>query len=72
MFGGGAGFGSWVVILAHWIVVNVGEEKEFDRGDRKKKRILKNRLHMNNNCVYMHDYCPFTQPRCIFTHFYTH
>ena len=35
MFGGGAGFGGWVVILAHWVVVNVGEEKEFDRGERK-------------------------------------
>ena len=45
MFGGGAGFGGWVVIfffhllliLAHWVVVNVGEEKYFDRGERKKK-----------------------------------
>ena len=36
MFGGGAGFGGWVVILTRWIVVNVGEEKEFDRGERKK------------------------------------
>ena len=34
MFGGGVGFGGWVVIfffllliLAHWVVVNVGEEK---------------------------------------------
>ena len=36
MFGGGAGFGGWVVILTCWIVVNVGEEKEFDRGERKK------------------------------------
>ena len=45
MFGGGAGFGGWVVIFffhlllifAHWVVVNVGEEKYFDRGERKKK-----------------------------------
>ena len=34
MFGGGVGFGGWVVIfffllliLARWVVVNVGEEK---------------------------------------------
>ena len=34
MFGGGTGFGGWVVIfffllliLARWVVVNVGEEK---------------------------------------------
>ena len=26
----------WVVILARRVVVNVGEEKEFDRGERKK------------------------------------
>ena len=27
MFGGGAEFGGWVVILARWVVVNVGEKK---------------------------------------------
>nr|POE74899.1 hypothetical protein CFP56_22097 [Quercus suber] len=27
VFGGGAGFGGWVVILARWIVVIVGEER---------------------------------------------
>ena len=42
MFGGGAGFGGWVVILARWVVAMVGEEKRFDRGE---KIILKNCLH---------------------------
>ena len=42
MFGGGVGFGGWVVILARWIVVMVGKEKSFDRGE---KIMLKNCLH---------------------------
>nr|POE74895.1 hypothetical protein CFP56_22093 [Quercus suber] len=29
VFGGGAGFGDWVVILACWVVVIVGEERIF-------------------------------------------
>ena len=44
MFGGGAGFGGWVVIfafllliLARWVVVNAGKEKQFGRGERKKE-----------------------------------
>ena len=42
MFGGGSGFGGWVVILARWVVAMVGEDKRFDRGE---KIILKNGLH---------------------------
>ena len=53
----------WVVILARWVVVNVREEKEFDRGERKKE--LK-----NSNRVYMHGYCSFTRSSYIFRHFY--
>ena len=44
MFVGGIGFGDWVVIfffllliLPCWVVVNVREEKWFDKGERKKR-----------------------------------
>ena len=58
----------WVVILARRVVVNVGEEKEFDRGERKKiKKII---FMVNNNHVYMHGYCSFCKISCIFRHFY--
>ena len=68
MFGGGARFGGWVVILVRWVVVNVGEEKEFDRGERKRNQKI---LYMvNGNHVYMHGYCSFARSSCIFRHFY--
>ena len=67
MFGGGAGFGGWVVILAHWVVVLVGEEKSFDRGEKIMLKIV---YTMNSNRVYMHGYCSLIQPWCIYAHFY--
>ena len=76
MFGGGPGFGGWVVIfffllliLLCWVVVNIREEKWFHRGEEKKKN-KKNYLHMNSNRAYMHGYCSFVKPWCIFAHFY--
>ena len=67
MFGGGYGFRGWVVILAHWVVAMVGEEKRFDRGE---KIILKTVCTMNSNRVYIHGYCSFCKTSCIFRHFY--
>ena len=39
--------------------------------EEREKKNKKNHLHINSNRVYMHDYCSFTQPWCIFAYFHT-
>ena len=45
-----------------------GKESEVKRGERKNnKKIV---YTVNSNSVYIHGYCSFTRPLCIFRHFY--
>ena len=46
-----------------------GKESKVKRGG-EKKRIKKIIYTENSNRVYIHGYCSFARPLCIFRHFY--
>ena len=59
------------IFLTPWIVTVKGERKKREWGkERREKKNKKIIYIVNNNCVYIHGYCSFVRPLCIFRYFY--